>query len=146
MTVKKFNEFIEEGFLSKTINRSKSGEKRNEDKISIESAADCFGMDLNRHKVYPIDEYNGYFIVIYNDYKYDKTVCVETYHYPNEWPICTFECSDEIKNIAKHIPQIKLKPETEFFGIYDMSKEDQKIFDSDEFISAINNTIIKIYK
>ena len=30
----KFNDFIEEGFLSKTINRSKSGEERKEDMIS----------------------------------------------------------------------------------------------------------------
>ena len=35
--VKKFNEFIEEGFLSKTINRSKSGEKRLGDKSPIDN-------------------------------------------------------------------------------------------------------------
>ena len=47
MMVKKFNEFIEEGFLSKTINRSKTGEIRLEKKLPSNNINQFKEIDLD---------------------------------------------------------------------------------------------------
>ena len=64
--IKKFQEFIEEGFLSKTINRSKSGELRKEDVSPIDAVCNllsqilCKKFDIPFEKIFTWEEVHGY--------------------------------------------------------------------------------------
>lgn len=47
--VKKFNEFIKEGFMTRSLNRNKSGEERLEDKLAIKEVCKLVSEIISEH-------------------------------------------------------------------------------------------------
>ena len=120
--IKKFNEFIEEGFLSKTINRSKSGEERLEDSLwTQDSMFQIIGFD----EYYCSPDPEGVFIDIF--------------HKPNQNPLVSFSDLDMKSDC------FTISPWSEIDTVYnEISGEEKTLINSAKFKNAVNKTIEEI--
>lgn len=117
--VKKFKDFINEGFLSKTINRAKTGEERLENSFWTDESM----FQVEGFKDYYISpDPEGYFI--------------DVYHKPNKEPLLSFKDLDMCKTYYALSPWSEIENESK-----DLTPEDEKIISSVKFKNAINQTI-----
>lgn len=126
--VKKFKEFIEEGFLSKTLNRAKTGELRKEEK----SLDNIFNVFKEWHKGHRLN-----FQYSYDQLKLDKKVLIPR----DEWDELVTDVHDKLsklplcEDITSEFENNKFRCATAFLEMVD---EDFCIVYSDEKKKCIN--------
>lgn len=133
--IKKFNEYIGEGFWKQGVNRAKSNEKRMENKYTY-----AFISENDLHKVKGFEDY------YISCYMHDGTLYVYIYHEPNQEYIELAKCSD-----YKHgCHQIMWTDDLNFSDFCEtndgVTDEEFDTIYTEEFVDAANETIRELYK
>ena len=140
--IKKFEDYINEGFLSKTLGRTKSGEKRLEDKLlplpegvyRVNNFPEfCFILDLVRWEFFDDDDDVNIYVNIYRTpFDEDSSEKIESIYYPFEEGKCPqFDKTYYDKNMT-----------AQSHG--DMKAI--KVIESDEFRESLNETLLSLPK
>lgn len=128
MEIKKFEEFIKEGFWKPGIERAKNGEVRKEDKLP-----DFFQKDY----VYPVEGYKGYFFEV--DAK-NYSCGIEVYHAPDDvlpkWKYIDIDWVDDRMRIES--------VDTTEEDLDELSDEEIEVRDDNDFIEAINTVLYSL--
>ena len=123
----KFEEYIKEGFLSKTYDRYRTGEKRTEDKKPWDNIEDAHTIS---------DEYQYYYILDIAD----GNVYIDIFHYPKEDRIAYY-----IKEFEPGVcPEIDIMDDYSVED-YDGLEYDEKVtLNNYDFRKALNNSLLNL--